>query len=103
MKATITTSIMKTSPDGGVAYDESATIEMGDVSDLAPHQIRVIGEKAELDYKRKKLREFTKSPFFAKVDADERNRLSRQLLIMDDYSAVLGDRIRNFLPPEVLS
>lgn len=103
MKASITTSIMKVSPDGSVAYDESATIDIGDITGLAAHQVRVIGEKAELDHKREKLKEFLHSPFFNRLDEEERNRLSLQLLTMDDYSAVLGCRIRNFLPPEVLS
>lgn len=103
MKATITTRIMKVSPDGSVAYDESASVDLGDVTGLAPHQVRVIGEKAELDHKREKLKEFIYSPFFTRLDAEERNRLSLQLVCMDDYSAVLGARIRNFLPPEVLS
>lgn len=83
------------------AQFEAAYIEIGHVTGLAPHQARVIGEKAELDYKRTKLIAFMQSPFFEKVEAEERNRLSRQLLIMDDYSAVLGERICRFLPPEL--
>jgi len=75
---------------------EAAYVEMRDVSSLEPHQVRVVGEKAELDHKRAKLIAFINGPFFDKVDPSERHRLTRQLTIMDDYSAVLGERIVGF-------
>ena len=87
--------------DGYVSWSpkmqfEAAYIEIGNDTGLKPHQIRVLGEKAELDYKRAKLIAFINSPFFENVDAIERNRLTRQLTFMDDYSAVLGERIIGF-------
>ena len=75
---------------------EAAYVEMRDVTGLKPNQIRVLGEKAELDYKRAKLIAFINGPFFDKVDPSERHRLTRQLTFMDDYSAVLGERIMDF-------
>lgn len=75
---------------------EAAYVEMRDVSALEPHQIRVVGEKAELDYKRAKLIAFIQSPAFQEVETAEKNRLTRQLTFMDDYSAVLGERIIGF-------
>lgn len=75
---------------------EAAYVEMRDVSSLEPHQVRVVGEKAELDHKRAKLIAFITSPAFEKVETAEKNRLTRQLTIMDDYSAVLGERIVGF-------
>ena len=102
MKATIQTQIMTVAEDGSVSYDQNYSVDLGDVTGLAPHQVRVIGEKAVLDYRRNMLNEFLHSPFFTRLDAEERNRLSLQLVCMDDYSAVLGARISNFLPPEML-
>ena len=78
------------------AQFEAAYVEMRDVSGLEPHQIRVVGEKAELDYKRAKLIAFIQSPAFASIETAEKNRLTRQLTFMDDYSAVLGERIVGF-------
>ena len=75
---------------------EAAYVEMRDVSALEPHQIRVVGEKAELDYKRAKLIAFIQSPAFETVETAEKSRISRQLMHMDDYSAVLGERIIGF-------
>ena len=87
--------------DGYVSWSpkaqfEAAYVEMRDVSALEPHQIRVVGEKAELDYKRAKLIAFITSPAFQEVETAEKNRLTRQLTFMDDYSAVLGERIVGF-------
>lgn len=87
--------------DGYVSWSpkaqfEAAYIEIGNDTGLKPHQIRVLGEKAELDYKRAKLIAFINGPFFDKVDPSERHRLARQLTFMDDYSAVLGERIMDF-------
>lgn len=78
------------------AQFEAAYVEMRDVSGLEAHQVRVVGEKAELDYKRAKLIAFIQSPMFEKIEAGEKSRLTRQLVHMDDYSAVLGERIIGF-------
>lgn len=75
---------------------EQAYVDIGDDTGLKPHQIRVLGEKAELDDKRAKLIAFIQSPFFENVEASERAHLTRQITIMDDYSAVLGERICEF-------
>ena len=63
---------------------------------LQPHQQRVIAEKEALDVKREKLIVFIQSPEFDGITVQERSLLTRQLLAMDDYSAILGERICAF-------
>lgn len=65
---------------------------------MAPHQERVVTEKAELDEKRMKLDAFIDwdNAVFRGLPADEQARLGRQLAIMDQYSRVLGERIAAF-------
>ena len=65
---------------------------------MKPFQERVVFEKNELDEKRFALTAFTFTEEFEKLPKDEQERLNRQHAIMDQYSEVLGDRIRNFTP-----
>lgn len=65
---------------------------------LAPHQQRVVDEKAELDERLEKLVAFTKTPIFAGLDSAERNRLDKQAEAMTMYSYILFDRIAAFAP-----
>ena len=88
-------------PDGYKSWSpkdvfEAAYVEMRDVTGLEPHQVRVVGEKAELDHKRAKLIAFIRSPGFEALTAADKSRLTRQLMHMDEYSAVLGERIIGF-------
>lgn len=66
-----------------------------------PHQQRVVDEKAALDDKHNKLRDFLGRDDFVSIVSDEaeRERLYRQSSIMAEYSAVLGQRITAFSPP----
>ncbi|WP_430230526.1 crAss001_48 related protein [Paraburkholderia tropica] len=64
--------------------------------DLAPHQVRVVAEKNELDEKIAKLVSFVGSPTWSRLDEAERSRLTEQGLAMQDYSRILGDRIAAF-------
>lgn len=63
---------------------------------MAPHQQRVVEEKAELDAKLEKLNEFGQGPIFPTLPAEEQERLVRQSKLMDKYSVVLGERIAAF-------
>ena len=63
---------------------------------MEDYQERVIEEKRELDEKLGKLKEFSTGDVFAGLPADEQGRLNRQHSIMEDYSAVLGERIEAF-------
>lgn len=64
---------------------------------LKPHEDRVITEQKELMEKIQRLREFiSTNPLFAKLPYDEQGRLKIQRFLMEEYSAVLLDRIDNF-------
>jgi hypothetical protein len=63
---------------------------------MAPHQQRVVAEKAELDEKLEKLKAFFDTDQFKSINEDEQERMWRQADYMGDYSNVLGERIANF-------
>lgn len=63
---------------------------------LLPYQERVIQEKQELDDRIYRLTEFTLSHNFEGVNMYEQQRLLKQLRIMQEYSAILIERIYNF-------
>lgn len=63
---------------------------------LAPHQQRVVDEKAELDDRRAKLDAFYATPIFHGLSEAEQQRLQRQGLAMTTYSEILGERIAAF-------
>ena len=64
--------------------------------ELQPHQQRVVTEKAELDEKLTKLNAFGRTALFTSLPADEQGRLNRQHFLMEQYSAILGERIQAF-------
>ena len=68
------------------------------MTELAPHQQRVVQEKIELDEKLTKLSAFISSPSFTKIvgDVEEVARLVCQEEIMKDYSGILAERIAAF-------
>lgn len=63
---------------------------------MAPHQQRVVDEKAELDSKLGKLKAFFGTEDFGSLDNAEMDRLQRQADVMQQYSGILGDRIAAF-------
>lgn len=68
------------------------------MTQLAPHQQRVVDEKRELDDKLQKLTAFINSEKFSTIvqDEAERGRLVCQEETMKDYSAILAERIEAF-------
>lgn len=67
--------------------------------ELAPHQQRVIDEKAALDEKITKLADFIiLSAAYKHLGSAEKGRLDRQHKAMRVYSGVLGERIEAFTP-----
>lgn len=66
------------------------------MTDLKPHQQRVVDEKAALDENLGKLLTFHSTTVFSALDDAEQNRLVRQSVAMDDYSKILGERIAAF-------
>lgn len=63
---------------------------------MQPHQWRVVTEKQELDAKRSKLGTFIESATFNTLPLPEQDRLSRQAVLMTQYSDVLAERIAAF-------
>lgn len=63
---------------------------------LYAYQVRVAAEKAELDKKREKLIAFVQSQAFNGLDLADRALMTKQLNRMDEYSAVLGERLCAF-------
>lgn len=64
---------------------------------LAPHQLRVVAEKAQLDERREKLLAFIQtSPVFKTLSESEAGLLQDQWETMCHYSVILGDRIAAF-------
>ena len=64
----------------------------------APYQLRVLNERAELKEKVDLLGHFIACDIsqFAKLPADEQERMSRQHTHMSDYLKVLDERISAF-------
>lgn len=66
------------------------------VSDVPPHQQRVLAEKTELDDRLTRLQTFFSNSIFSGLPADEQDRLQKQAIAMQAYSEVLGERIEAF-------
>ncbi len=63
---------------------------------MAPHQQRVVDEKAALDVKIEALGRFLGCSVYRELPAEEQDDLSDQRVLMLKYSAVLGRRIARF-------
>ncbi len=66
---------------------------------LAPHQQRVVTERAELVERLAKLHDFMQAPVFSALDNAERVRLRNQAHHMTGYADVLAERIAAFSAP----
>ena len=84
--------------DGYTSYSPAAAFENGYTKISDNFQGRVIEEKAELDAKLLKLREFTTTEKFASLDMAEQRLLQGQAVAMDGYSSILRRRIERFTP-----
>jgi len=69
------------------------------MTQLAPHQQRVVAERDELADRLAKLMAFFGTPMFAGLDAAERIRMRTQAHHMGGYLSILGDRIEAFTAP----
>ena len=65
---------------------------------MQAYQQRVVDEKAALEEKISRLTNFLDGETFKTLPVDEQDRMKRQLHIMSEYSAVLGERIEAFAP-----
>lgn len=75
---------------------EAANPAAGPISAYAPHQQRVIDEKAQNDERLLKLNGFFGTAIFTGLDEEERERLAAQARVMAQLSTILGDRIAAF-------
>lgn len=64
------------------------------MTELLPHQQRVVEERDALREKINKLTETMASPMWSLISGDERNLLVRQLRAMVNYCSILGERLR---------
>lgn len=84
------------------AQFDAAYVDIGDVSGLAPHQQRVVAEKAELDARLKKLDGFMTGLIFTDLAEQDQIHLLAQSNAMWEYAEVLAARIARFGSKEVL-
>jgi len=63
---------------------------------MQDYQQRVIDDKKEIDVKLEVLRVFTRGDTFSALPKEEQDRMSRQGWAMENYSDILGDRIKSF-------
>ncbi len=66
------------------------------MSQIQPHQQRVLDEKRDLDARLEKLRAFFGNPTFGMLPEDEQHLLIRQSEVMAQYSSILEARIAAF-------
>ena len=67
------------------------------VSNIPPHQQRVIDEKCQLDTRLQALRKFIGgNVLFEDLHENEQQRLRHQVDAMAQYSSILAERIENF-------
>ena len=66
---------------------------------LAPHQQRVVDERAELADRLARLHDFLRTPAFSALAVAERLRLRNQAHFMTGYLDVLAERIAAFSAP----
>lgn len=66
------------------------------VSDIPPHQLRVLEELAQLTDRLDKLTAFFDTDVYRSLDVDERGRLKEQCALMGELQRVLTERVAAF-------
>ena len=66
------------------------------VSDIPPHQLRVLEELAKLTDRLDKLTAFFDTAIYQSLDVDERGRLKEQCALMGELQRVLAERVAAF-------
>ena len=66
------------------------------VSDIPPHQLRVLEEFAQLTDRLDKLTAFFDTEIYQSLDVDERGRLKEQCALMGELQRVLAERVAAF-------
>ena len=67
---------------------------------LAPHQQRVVEERDQLAERITRLTAFEAGELFTSLCEAEQRRLRSQLVAMDEYLAILNERIAAWAPPQ---
>lgn len=63
------------------------------MSELLPHQQRVVDERKELNERRRKLMDFMATPTYQELSQEEICLLVKQAKAMRQYSEILGARL----------
>lgn len=69
---------------------------MGEEKVLLPHQQRVVEEQVALDIKVAALNTFLEGELFLTLPEEDQNLLIKQVNAMEEYSYLLGERIKRF-------
>ncbi len=77
---------------------EASYISMGHTGHLAPHERRVVAEKAQNEDRVVKLTAFLETDFFRGLNSLVRQQLEIQLSAMSLLGNVLSDRVDDFTP-----
>jgi hypothetical protein len=68
-----------------------------DTVTLRPHQVRLLGERRELQIKVDALMEFLWTDVYKSLTDIERSLLARQARVMNEYLRILDQRIASFV------
>lgn len=69
---------------------------MGEEKVLLPYQQRVVEEQVALDIKVEALNTFLEGEQFLTLPEIDQNLLIKQVNLMEEYSYILGERIKRF-------
>ena len=69
---------------------------MGETKVLLPYQQRVVEEQVALDIKVEALNTFLEGEQFLTLPEIDQNLLIKQVNLMEEYSHILGERIKRF-------
>jgi hypothetical protein len=75
---------------------EAASVALGQVGHLPPHQQRVVAELEQLADRVTKLEAFLATPFYASLDDDEKQLMKMQADAMVLYMGILNTRANKF-------
>lgn len=75
---------------------EDAYLALGEIEHLAPHQQRLIAERAEVAERVRKLSVFSSTPDYRALAAEDRALLAQQFLHMTQYLDAVTRRIAAF-------
>lgn len=75
---------------------EAASVALGQVGHLPPHQQRIVAELEQLADRTAKLEAFLLTPFYVSLDDDEKQLMKMQADAMVLYMGILNTRANKF-------